>query len=149
MAHTLRDITAIFRGASVTLKGNITSPPRPELLLSTSADLSCQGLDELQRCIFQTLGASIVRMVETASLLHSAAGGTTVSLTHGDLAGQAYYAVSINPERSLELPSAPSGAQLFAFVLNNLCLLLRPERALGTWANTDKGTHVLDVVVCP
>jgi hypothetical protein len=87
-----------------------------------------------------------MRTVENAVILHSVNRGSTVSLIYGNLAGQNCYAVSTYPELTVALPSEPSAAHLFAFVLNNLVLLLHPERALGTWV--DNGVHVLDVVTC-
>jgi hypothetical protein len=150
MAHTHRDTTADLRGDSLAeFRGNVTSPPSgPASVLSTSSYPKCQQLDKLRPGVLRALAGSVVRTVEIASFLHSAGGGATVSLIHGNLAGQKCYAVSVHPERTIELPSAPGAAELFTFVLNNLSLLLGPERALGTWVNTEKCTHVVDVVAC-
>lgn len=143
MPNTLRNTTADFRGADPTQsQGEFTSwPSGPEPSLFTSVTLSCQELE--------ILVVTIVRTVAIALALHTAAGGATVSLMDGSLAGRNCYAVSIYPERTLELSAAPSPVQLLKFAIHNLDLLLLPGRALGTWVNRDKGTHVIDVVDCP
>ena len=64
------------------------------------------------------------------------------------MAGRKLFAVSIYPERTIEVATQLSKRQLFAFILANLDLLLKSDRALGTWFDELKGVHVLDVVVC-
>ncbi len=64
------------------------------------------------------------------------------------MVGRKLFAVSIYPERTIELTVQPSWRQLFVFVLANLDLLLQPDRALGTWFDDLRGVHVLDVVIC-
>jgi hypothetical protein len=88
--------------------------------------------------------------VDTAfALHHSMAKGSTVSLIHGNMAGERLFAVSVYPGRTTELLKRPSRQQIFEFALANLDLLLKPNHALGTWFNDEKGgVHVLDVVVC-
>jgi hypothetical protein len=143
MAHTLRDTAASFRGDYL-LKLTTSALPAPEPSPSTPYYLTCQDLDQLRPSV-RILAAALIRTVEITAILHAVNRGSTVSLIHGNLASQNCYAVSTYPELTVELPSEPSVAHLFAFVLNNLALLLHPERALGTWVNA-KGIHVLDVV---
>jgi len=64
------------------------------------------------------------------------------------MVGRKLFAVSMYPEQTIKLRVQPSWQRLLAFVLANLDLLLKPDRALGTWLDTLEGVHVLDVVVC-
>jgi hypothetical protein len=70
-------------------------------------------------------------------------------VTDGNLAGLSRFAVSTCPERTEELVKAPTWKVLFAFALLNSDLLLRPTHAMGTWFQSRRKRHILDVVVCP
>jgi len=87
-------------------------------------------------------------MAETAAALHAQWYGSTVSVTGGNLLGRSHFAVSTYPERSVELTGAPTRDQLFAFAVLNSELLLQPNHALGTWFDSQRQRHTLDVVVC-
>jgi hypothetical protein len=143
MANTLRETTTSCR------RGLIPFPSlgwRPHI--STAADPICQETGLVAASIAEPVLFSVLRLLELTLELHSMTNGATVSLTAGNMAGRKLFAVSIYPERTIELAAQPSRRQLFAFVLANLDLLLRSNRALGTWFNEQKGVHVLDVVVC-
>jgi hypothetical protein len=84
--------------------------------------------------------------VDTAFALCSKGGGATVSVIDGNMAGRKLYAVSIYPELTLEVKAFPDWRLLFAYALENVAELLKPERALGIWHNRPK--YELDIVVC-
>ena len=66
---------------------------------------------------------------------HSKTHGSTVSLIHGNMAGQKLFSVSIYPERTFELWESPTRQELFDFAKANVDLLLKPGHAIGTWFN--------------
>ena len=88
-------------------------------------------------------------VAKAAAALHARSDGSTVSVTEGNLLGHSRFAVSIYPEKSAELTGAPTRDLLFAFAILNANLLCRPDHALGTWFDSQRNRHVLDVVVCP
>ena len=59
------------------------------------------------------------------------------------------FAVSVYPERTLDLTVNPSWEVMFAFAVINADLLLLEDHALGTWFDQQRRRHVLDVVICP
>jgi hypothetical protein len=119
------------------------SVPATESYSSTPDNPKTQGAASLSSA--EGLTASVLRLVDSASALHASAGGSTVSLTDGDLLGRKLFAVSIYPERSVELITPPTWQNIFAFALLNLDLLTKPRHAFGSWINL---SHVLDVVIC-
>jgi hypothetical protein len=150
MANTRRESTTSHRrGDSSSLTRAVPSPssdysPR----IFTAADPTCQQINNLSFPIREPLISRILGAVETTLELHRRTNGATVSVIRGNLAGRRLFAVSIYPERTIELTAQPSWGQLFAFALANFELLLMPERAIGTWFNVQEGVHVLDVVLC-
>jgi len=80
--------------------------------------------------------------------LHSKAGGSTVGVFDGSLAGRKLFALSIFPDSTVELYDPPTWRQIFVFALANLDLVLRKGCAIGTWYDRNRHLHVLDVVVC-
>ncbi|HEY5212540.1 MAG TPA: hypothetical protein VIJ38_05905 [Acidobacteriaceae bacterium] len=150
MATTLHDSTAFNRSESAAV--SVTSGYFSSLYYDprsfTAVDSTCQEHGGLVLPIDESLASRIVDAADAVSSLHEDAGGSTVSLVEGDMAGKKLFAVSIYPTRSVELKSPPSAWQIFAFILDNLSLLRMPDHAVGTWPDKDRGVHVLDVVVC-
>lgn len=103
--------------------------------LETKVDLNCR------ECL-------VAKMVDLSFALHTISGGSTVSLFEGNLLGRSLFAVSIYPERSVELQEFPSRSQLWAFAMHNADLLTLRGHALGSWIRKENDRHVLDVVVC-
>jgi hypothetical protein len=78
--------------------------------------------------------------------LHEAHGGATFSLYFGNVLGQELYAVSLYPERSVQVRGRFVPARrLQAFLTLNQDLLHDPRNAIGTWYNEDDNTTYLDV----
>ncbi len=86
---------------------------------------------------------------KTAANLHNRCAGSTVNLINGNLTGSARFAVSIYPERSVELITPPTWELLYAYAAANFDLLRLTDHALGTWVDALRNRHVLDVVICP
>jgi len=152
MANTGRDVTAVIHGADSWANPLASTRfPFPESVSSTSttAEAKCQEVAQWAVSLPILLLFTIDRTIALALALHAITGGATISLCQGSLAGQARYAVSIYPDRTLELPSRPSHAQLFNFIVINLTVLLLPGHAIGIWMDTARHMHILDVVVCP
>jgi hypothetical protein len=143
MANTSRESTASFRSGLIPFSFSPYSHR-----ISTAADPACQEVNLVALPVGEPLLCRILRAVQTTIELHSWSHGATVSLSKGNMVGQKLFAVSIYPERAIELTVQPSWRQLFVFVLANLDLLLKPDRALGTWFDDLPGVHVLDVVIC-
>jgi hypothetical protein len=81
-----------------------------------------------------------------AAALHAANGGATISLYHGNLAGQPLYVVSLYPELTLVVEGAQvDPAVLRQFAAEHLWLLMDPRNSLGTWHNPDDGRTYVDV----
>jgi hypothetical protein len=78
--------------------------------------------------------------------LHEEHGGATFSLYFGNVLGQELYAVSLYPERSVQIRgrSVPT-RRLQAFLALNQDLLRDPRNAVGTWYNEEENTTYLDV----
>lgn len=89
----------------------------------------------------------VMEAARIAAALHGERLGATVSLSHGDMLGLPFYAVSLHPERTVEMTSQPGWEHLFEFAVTNSDLLFLPGYAIGTWFDTDRRLHVLDVVV--
>lgn len=152
MAHTLRAPTAssgcghpsVSARVSCLLSGGYACP-----IHLPPKCYDCQGFDTPAIPMCRPLIPRILQTVETTLGLHSREGGSTVSLIHGNMAGQRRYAVAVYPKRAINLVAQPSWQDLTGFILSNLHVLLKSGRALGTWFNRALGHHVLDVVVCP
>jgi hypothetical protein len=78
--------------------------------------------------------------------LHRENGGATFSLYFADVGGQELFAVSLYPERSVQVPGrfVPT-RRLQAFLAQNEDLLRDPRNTIGTWYNKDDDTTYLDV----
>lgn len=115
---------------------------------STSADAICQGFTHLNLPIREPMISCIGGVADQASSSHSKTNGSTISLIHGNLAGERLFSVSIYPGHTAELRTPPTWQQFFSFALKNADLLLKPAHALGSWLDDDwTHKHVLDVVV--
>ena len=151
MPSTLRESTALRGGENHSDSAGLITIPAMGFgpHHSTSVDAILQGLNHLRLSVREPTNSRVAVAVDTALALHTRPGstGSTVSVIDGNMAGRQLYAVSIDPERTIELETPPSWRQLFAYALTNLDTLMKPGRALGTWINP-KGRHVLDVVVC-
>lgn len=90
----------------------------------------------------------LLEAAKMAAALHRVRHGATVSLSHGDMLGLPFYSVSLHPERTVEMTSQPCWEHLFAFAVINADLLFLPSYGIGTWLDSDRGLHVLDLVVC-
>jgi hypothetical protein len=78
--------------------------------------------------------------------LHEQNGGATFSLYFGSVVGQELFAVSLYPERSVQVRGRfVSARRLRAFLTQNQDLLSDPRNAVGTWYNEDDDTAYLDV----
>jgi hypothetical protein len=151
MANTRRESTAHQRSEKAS--DSAGSQPIPALgsgpHLSNAAEAICQETPSVPLPVREPMISRIGDAVDAAFALHTRAKGATVSVTDGNMAGRKLYAVSINPERTIELKNPPSWRQLFAYALTNVAELLKPGRALGTWYDkSNGGRHVLDIVVC-
>ena len=150
MASTICDFTAVPRRPD-SLSGLLEVPPNDALdrnpLLVPPIHLLRQATILATLAIARPLWPSVLRTVDIALDLHCKDYGATVSLFSGNLVGSKRFAVSIYPERTVELIAPPTARELLAFTVANLDILLLPDRALGTWcASTNR--HVLDVVLC-
>lgn len=147
MADTICDLTAAIR-RSDSFSGLADVPPQgvpvQDPLVVPPIDLPRQAVES---AIAEPLRSSILRAVDIALELHVTNYGATVSLVDGNMLGRKRFAVSIYPERTVELPAPPTKHQLLAFVVANLNVLLLPDRALGMWYAA-ANRHVLDVVRC-
>jgi hypothetical protein len=114
-----------------------------------SDGLARQALGDTRPKLLETVIPQVAKLVRNAAALHNERSGSTVSLSHGNMDGLNFYAVSAYPERTVELAAEPSWEMLFAYAAINLDLLLVPGHALGTWLDIDRKLHVLDVVLCP
>jgi hypothetical protein len=149
MANTLRESTAPS-GENTTESAG--SGPIPALGFgphhSTPADVICQEFSHLKLPIREPMISCIASAVDMAYESHSETDGATISLVHGNMAGEKVFAVSIYPGRTVELGTPPTWRELYAFALENADLLLKPRHALGSWLDDDwTHKHVLDVVV--
>lgn len=150
MANTLRESTARLRSENAIHTAG--SVPIPALgfgpHLSTAVHAIRQECDRSALPIPDPTISLIVRAVDTAFALHNKANGSTVSLTHGDMARRKFFAVSPYPARTIELWERPTWQDIFDFALANRELLVKPHHALGTWFNDKELVHVLDIAVC-
>ena len=150
MADTICDFTAVTRRLD-SFSGLADVPPQgvpvQDPLVVPPIDLPRQAVVAAVSAIAEPLRSSILHTVDIALELHGTKYGATVSLSNGDMVGTKGFAVSIYPERTVELTAPPKEHQLLAFVVANLDVLLLPDRAMGTWY-ADTNRHVLDVVFC-
>lgn len=147
MADTVCDPNSFRPSFSQMLGKEVgSSLSAPESDLYTPSQVIHQG-GKLSPTLVGLL-ASILAAVDTAHEAHASLDGSTVSLQDGNMLGQPLYAVSIYPERSVELPRPPTRQDFLVFVLRNLDVLLKPHHAFGTWVNKYTQCHVLDVVAC-
>ena len=123
-----------------------SSVSMPESDLYTPAGLIPQQEGQLSPFVVELLVAILIA-ADAAHQLHAVFGGSTISLRDGNLLGLPLYAVSIYPQRSVEISTAPTRRDLLAFLVGNRDLLLRPGHAFGSWVNKYTQCHVLDVVV--
>lgn len=115
----------------------------------TAIQLHRQEVPSFPPDLFETVVPQLAKMATTAAALHVRWSGSTVSVTEGSMAGLPRFAVSTHPERTVELAKTPTWNLLFAFAVLNSDLLLLPDHAMGTWCQSQRKRHVLDVVVCP
>lgn len=116
--------------------------------LSTAPHPTCQETGTPRLLVREPIISQIGNAVDVAYASHRKTGGSTVSLFDGNLAGRRLFALSVFPDRTVELYDPPAWRQLFTFVLENLDLALRKGCAIGTWHNRRRNLHVLDIVVC-
>lgn len=149
MTNTCRESTAPYRSENAVESAG--SGPIPALGFGphlSTADLTvCQEFNQLRLPIREPMVSCIARAVDVAFDSHSRTNGSTTSLLCGNVVGQKLFAVSIYPERTIELWTPPAWQQFFSFALANADLLLKPAHALGSWFNDWNLEHVIDVVV--
>lgn len=147
MADTICDLKSFSANSSPERVKTVTPGILvPEPFTFTAPGVERQGTTTPSAS--EAVSASIVKLVDIAHARHASANGSTVSLEHGNLVGRKLFSVSVYPKRSIELTTPPTWADIFAFVLLNLDLLLKPGHAFGSWLNRSWNTHVLDVVIC-
>lgn len=93
-----------------------------------------------------SLRYQVDRAVEELMGSHEATRGGTVSLARGDLAGLPLFAVAAFPKLRLKTKKPPTDRDVWHFVMQNLKLLIRPDRAVGIWFDTEQTVHDLDIV---
>lgn len=142
-----------YRKATVSLNPGEEAPSGPSARARkhrSASNLDRQGTPSARRhCPLEIVVPLFAVLADTAAALHAQSGGSTVSVAEGNLLGRSRFAVAIYPKNSVELPELPTRDLLFAFALLNTGLLLRPDHALGTWVDSWRKLHILDVVVCP
>jgi hypothetical protein len=151
MADTLRKPTASFRSAE---HGNASEPLATIHTLddlgpfsSTAATRTCQESAH-RLLICEPVISQIGDAVDIVFQSHLTNNGSTVSVSKGNLAGKQLYALSLFPDRTVELDDPPTWRQIFIFALQNADVILRPGCAIGSWYNRRRNMHVLDPVVC-
>jgi hypothetical protein len=143
VATTYRKATAIPR-AEAPFRSTAESPKYANAnRIARQGRLASRAADRLQ-----TVVPLIAAIAEASASLRARSHGSTVSVFDGNLLGRPCFAVSPHPERSLKLAEAPTRDMLFAFALLNVDLLFQPHYALGTWFDSRRSRHVLDVVLC-
>lgn len=145
MANTRRKITIPLSNGRI----DHTVPRVDRSKHNTSRDIARQEGYEITSHYLQVIVPSIAKMASTAAALHAERDGATVSVYDGNMSGVPRFAVSIYPERSVELTVAPTRDALFAFTILTFDLLCLPDHALGTWFSRAQNLHILDVVICP
>lgn len=88
------------------------------------------------------------RTVEALRTSHKATDGATVDLVRGNLIGFPLFSVASFPKQTVEFADIPTAANVYDFIIKNLKILLRQNRAVGSWFDTRQSIHALDVVVC-
>jgi hypothetical protein len=150
MADTLRKPTASLRSEqphneSQTLTRLNLPGISPDLLTASSPICQEGGCPKL--LIREPLISKIGDAADFACASHRMTGGSTVGVFDGDLSGRRLFAVSVFPDRTVELYDPPTWRQIFVFALQNLDHVLRKGCAIGTWHDR-RHMHILDVVVC-
>lgn len=154
MANTRREPTAFLRSEDLHYESQAPGRiplSRFALDLCTAPSSSCQedGHDGHPRLlIHMPLISKIGDSIDIALLSHRETGGATVSVYDGNLVGRKLFALSLFPDRTVELRDPPTWQQLFAFALKNADIVLRKGCGIGMWYDLRRGLHVLDVVVC-
>jgi hypothetical protein len=151
MRDTLREPTASLRSENPpneteTLSRLNIPGISPALLTASSTARQEDGRSRL--LIREPIISKIGDAADIAYASHRETGGSTVSVFDGNLAGRKLLALSVFPDRTVELYDPPTWRQLFVFALQNLDLVLRLDCSIGTWYDRDRHRHVLDVVVC-
>ena len=88
------------------------------------------------------------RTVEALLESHKATDGATVDLVRGNLIGLPLFSVAAFTKQTVEFADIPTAANVYDFIIKNLKILLRQNRAIGSWFDTRRSLHALDVVVC-
>lgn len=142
-----------YRRAAVAPKSGGTGPhgsAAQSRKYNNSTYLDRQHISSAEEILpLETMVPLLAVAAEKAYLLHARSHGSTVSVYDGSLLGQLRFAVSIYPDRSIDLTESPTRDLLFAFAVLNADLLCLRDHALGTWFDRQRNRHVLDVVVCP
>jgi len=150
VANTLRETTAPLRSENHHTELESLSRfniPGISPALLTAPSPACQEA-ESRSLVREPVISKIGDAADIAYASHRKTGGSTVSVFDGDLAGRRLFALSVFPDRTIELFDPPTWRQIFNFALENLDLVLRKGCAIGTWQNRRRRLHVLDVVVC-
>jgi tRNA A37 methylthiotransferase MiaB len=80
--------------------------------------------------------------------LHSEKGGTTIDAKGNDLSGTDAFAVSIYPDRKVEITGENIPAdQLAKFKVKNNDILSKEGHMVGTWFDAETGKSVIDITV--
>jgi hypothetical protein len=88
----------------------------------------------------------VEKAVTQIEQLHREKSGATFSHYFADVAGQGLFAVSLYPERSVEVRGRFVPTRwLQAFLAQNQDLLRDPRITIGTWYNEEDDTTYLDV----
>lgn len=143
MANTYRKTTvspSSVRKSLLSLSGDRPKHNTANILMRQESRGVLLGLIEAEVPRF-------MEMARTAATLHAQFAGSTVSASTGNVAGRSRFAVSIYPQRAVEVVVAPTWELLFTFAILNADILPLPDHALGTWFDGERNRHVLDVVV--
>lgn len=145
MATTYRRAMAAF----LYREGNLIGPSTGSLKERNPDKLARQVGDSAEHlCSLENAVSLLSAVAEMSATLHAKSHGSTVSTTEGNLLGRPLFAVSIYPQKSIALSKALTRDLAFAFAILNADLLLLSDHALGTWFDSERNRHVLDVVVC-
>lgn len=121
--------------------GALASGPEPTYTRALARGCQYRDLRIDPRIQYQ-----VDRAIKALRASHKATGGATVSLAHGDLAGRPLFAVAAFPKRTVRVNAVPTAHDLWHFIMDNLDVVSRRERAVGTWFDKTQGIHDLDVV---
>lgn len=88
------------------------------------------------------------RLINSIKTAHDERGGASVHPSFGDLRGQALFAISLFPERTVRIVGRHLPGDLIeTFIRRNADLLSDPRVILGSWYNSNEDTTYLDVSV--